>query len=126
MAVPAAAYGPPTAGSVNHALAFDGDRRGFVLSAGLGYSPYVLHTQSHQDQTFKEETEGVAFYRMEGMALGLFGREALAADQGRPGTDLGQNATDIRSTLSNSNIENGIFHGIDNCGHLETRANIGL
>ena len=31
-----------------------------------------------------EETEGVSFYQMNGLVLGLFGLEALAADQGRP------------------------------------------
>ena len=36
--------------------------------------------------------EGVVFYRMDGMALGLFGREALAEDQGRPGASLGTGA----------------------------------
>ncbi|WP_040609881.1 VOC family protein [Pseudooceanicola batsensis] len=36
--------------------------------------------------------EGVVFYRMHGMALGLFGRGALAEDQGRPGTELGTGA----------------------------------
>lgn len=34
----------------------------------------------------------VVFYRMAGMALGLFGRDALAADQGRPGAKLGTGA----------------------------------
>ena len=39
-----------------------------------------------------EETEGVAFYQMNGLALALFGRDALAADQGRPGAALGTGA----------------------------------
>ena len=34
----------------------------------------------------------VTFYRMDGMALGLFGLDALAADQGRPGAALGTGA----------------------------------
>lgn len=34
-------------------------------------------------------TDGVAFYQMHGAVLGLFGREDLAKDQGRPGTKLG-------------------------------------
>lgn len=33
-------------------------------------------------------TEGVVFYQMAGMALGLFGKAALAEDQGRAGTTL--------------------------------------
>lgn len=36
--------------------------------------------------------EGVVFYQMHGAALALFGREALAADQGRPGATLGTGA----------------------------------
>ncbi len=36
--------------------------------------------------------EGVAFYQLHGAALGLFDREALAADQGRPGATLGTGA----------------------------------
>jgi catechol 2,3-dioxygenase-like lactoylglutathione lyase family enzyme len=36
--------------------------------------------------------EGVVFYRLDGMALGLFGRAALAEDQGRAGAALGTGA----------------------------------
>lgn len=39
-----------------------------------------------------EATEGVVFYRMGGMALGLFGLDDLAADQGRAGAALGTGA----------------------------------
>ncbi len=39
-----------------------------------------------------EAQEGVVFYQMGGMVLGLFGRAALAEDQGRPGTALGTGA----------------------------------
>jgi catechol 2,3-dioxygenase-like lactoylglutathione lyase family enzyme len=37
-------------------------------------------------------TEGVNFYQMHGCLLGLFGRADLAADQGRPGANLGTGA----------------------------------
>ena len=37
-------------------------------------------------------TDGVAFYQMHGAVLGLFGRAELAADQGRPGAELGTGA----------------------------------
>lgn len=36
--------------------------------------------------------EGVVFYQMQGAVLALFGRDALAADQGRPGVSLGTGA----------------------------------
>jgi catechol 2,3-dioxygenase-like lactoylglutathione lyase family enzyme len=39
-----------------------------------------------------QAVDGVAFYQMDGMVLGLFGRDALAADQGRPDTALGTGA----------------------------------
>lgn len=41
------------------------------------------------------EAEEVAFYRMDGWALALFGREALAEDQGRPGAALGTGAVTL-------------------------------
>lgn len=36
--------------------------------------------------------EGVSFYQMQGLVLALFGRDDLAADQGRPGASLGTGA----------------------------------
>lgn len=37
--------------------------------------------------------DNVAFYQINGLALGLFDRAALAEDQGRPGADLGVGAS---------------------------------
>jgi catechol 2,3-dioxygenase-like lactoylglutathione lyase family enzyme len=42
-----------------------------------------------------EAQEAVVFYQMGGLALGLFGRAALAADQGRPGAVLGTGAVTL-------------------------------
>ncbi len=39
-----------------------------------------------------ESQPGIAFFQMHGSALALFGRDALAADQGRPGAVLGTGA----------------------------------
>lgn len=39
-----------------------------------------------------EAQEAIVFYQMHGTVLALFGREALAADQGRPGAALGTGA----------------------------------
>lgn len=39
--------------------------------------------------------EAVAFYQMHGAALALFGRADLAADQGRPGAELGTGAVTL-------------------------------
>ena len=39
-----------------------------------------------------QSQEAVTFYQMNGMVLGLFGKSDLAADQGRPGANLGTGA----------------------------------
>ncbi len=39
-----------------------------------------------------EELPEVKFYRLKGLMLGLIGKDALAADQGRPGAALGTGA----------------------------------
>lgn len=46
---------------VSGGAAFDGERPGFILSGGLGYSPYVHHSQTHDGYTFEESNPGVAF-----------------------------------------------------------------
>ncbi|MDF1855935.1 VOC family protein [Pseudooceanicola sp.] len=43
---------------------------------------------------------GVVFYQMDGMALGLFGRGPLAADQGRPGAALGTGAMTLAQNFA--------------------------
>ena len=40
----------------------------------------------------EQELPEVKFYRLKGLMLGLIGTEALAADQGRPGVELGSGA----------------------------------
>lgn len=47
-----------------------------------------------------EEQEGVVFYQMHGMVLGLFGRAALAVDQGRPDAALGTGAISLAQNFS--------------------------
>lgn len=44
--------------------------------------------------------EGVAFYQLQGAALALFGLEALAADQGRPGAALGTGAMTLAQNFA--------------------------
>lgn len=44
--------------------------------------------------------EGIVFYQMHGAVLGLFGRAALAADQGRPGADLGTGAMTLAQNFA--------------------------
>ena len=45
-------------------------------------------------------TEGVSFYQMHGCLLGLFGRDDLAADQGRPGAVLGTGAVTLAQNFA--------------------------
>ncbi|THD85502.1 VOC family protein [Aliigemmobacter aestuarii] len=47
-----------------------------------------------------ESQEGVAFYQMQGAALALFDRAALAADQGRPGAGLGTGAVTLAQNFA--------------------------
>ncbi|MCZ0811192.1 MAG: VOC family protein [Pseudomonadota bacterium] len=47
-----------------------------------------------------DETEGVSFYQINGLVLGLFGLEALAADQGRPDAVLGTGAMTLAQNFS--------------------------
>ena len=47
-----------------------------------------------------DETPGVSFYQMHGAVLGLFGRAALAADQGRPGAVLGTGAMTLAQNFA--------------------------
>lgn len=63
-------------------LGVDDLARSRAFYADLGWEPSM-------------EQEGVVFYRMDGMALGLFGRAALAEDQGRAGTELGTGAISL-------------------------------
>lgn len=44
--------------------------------------------------------EGVVFFQMHGAALALFGREALAADQGRAGASLGTGAMTLAQNFA--------------------------
>lgn len=61
-------------------LGVDDLERSRVFYAKLGWTPHP----SSQDS--------VVFYQIHGAVFGLFGREALAHDQGRPGADLGTGA----------------------------------
>lgn len=56
--------------------------RSRAFYARLGWTPAI-------------ENDEAAFYRLEGMAFALFRRDALAADQGRPGAELGTGAATL-------------------------------
>ena len=46
------------------------------------------------------EEESIVFYQLNGQALGLFGLDALAADQGRPGARLGVGAITLAQNFA--------------------------
>ena len=47
-----------------------------------------------------EQQDGVVFYQINGLVLGLFGRAALAKDQGRPAAKLGTGAMTLAQNFS--------------------------
>ena len=47
-----------------------------------------------------ESQPGIAFFQMHGQALALFGRDALAADQGRPDAILGTGAVTLAQNFA--------------------------
>ena len=61
-------------------LGVDDLDRSKAFYAALGWEP-------------AQEQPGVVFYRMNGAALGLFGKGPLAEDQGQPGATLGTATT---------------------------------
>lgn len=68
-------------------LGVDDLERAKTFYANLGWQP-------------AQAQEGVVFYQMNGAVLGLFGRAALAKDQGRPGADLGTGAMTLAQNFS--------------------------
>jgi predicted lactoylglutathione lyase len=68
-------------------LGVDDLERSKAFYAALGWVPAQVQ-------------EGVVFYQMNGMALGLFGRAALAADQGRPDAALGTGAMTLAQNFT--------------------------
>lgn len=66
-----------------------------LITLGVADLPRARGFYETLGWTAHEATEGVAFYRMGGFALALFGRDALAADQGRPDAILGTGAVTL-------------------------------
>jgi uncharacterized glyoxalase superfamily protein PhnB len=48
----------------------------------------------------RESQPGIAFFQLHGQALALFGRAALAADQGRPEAELGTGAITLAQNFA--------------------------
>ncbi len=69
-------------------LGVDDLARSKAFYAALGWTPRP------------SEAEEVVFYQMHGSVLGLFGRAALAKDQGRKGASLGTGASTLAQNFS--------------------------
>jgi predicted lactoylglutathione lyase len=69
-------------------LGVDDLTRAKAFYAALGWTP---HAQSQ---------EGVVFYQINGLVLGLFGKGPLAEDQGRPGAALGTGAMTLAQNFA--------------------------
>jgi uncharacterized glyoxalase superfamily protein PhnB len=57
-----------------------------------------------------EATDGVVFFQLHGQALGLFGRDALAKDQGRAGTKLGTGAITLAQNFATTADVDAAYH----------------
>lgn len=55
------------------------------------------------------EAEGVVFYQMQGAVLALFGRDALARDQGRPADTLGTGAVALAQNFASTAEVDAVF-----------------
>ena len=64
-------------------------------------------------QEHGESRESVAFFQLHGAALALFGRAALAADQGRPGAALGTGAMTLAQNFgSEAEVDAAYAHAL--------------
>ena len=69
------------------------------------------------------EMEGeVAFYQINGMALGLFGRDALAKDQGRPDAQLGTGAMTLAQNFATEAEVDAAFATATKAGAIVLKA----
>lgn len=69
----------------------------------LGVSDLAAARAFYARLGWREHGDGqaaVAFYQMHGALLGLFGRADLAADQGRPGAELGTGAITLAQNFA--------------------------
>jgi len=56
-----------------------------------------------------ESQPGIAFFQMQGAALALFGLDELAADQGRPGAELGTGAVTLAQNFGSDAAVDAAF-----------------
>ncbi len=63
-----------------------------------------------------QEVEGTAFYQLHGQALALFGLDALAEDQGRPGAALGVGALTLAQNFASEEGVDAAFRRAELAG----------
>ena len=66
--------------------------------------------------TATEEQEGISFYQVNGLVLGLFGLGPLAEDQGRPDATLGTGAMTLAQNFSTIREVDAAFAAALNAG----------
>lgn len=64
----------------------------------------------------------VVFYQLDGQVIGLFGLEALADDQGRPGAQLGFGATTLSQNFATEDAVDTAFEAALKAGATKLKA----
>ena len=64
----------------------------------------------------RRSQDSIVFFQMNGLVLGLFGLEALADDQGRPGAKLGTGAMSLAINYETEEAVDQAFSNVINAG----------
>ena len=83
--------------------------RAKAFYAALGWSP-------------AQEQEGVVFYQMDGLVLGLFGKADLAKDQGRAGVEFGTGAISLAQNFGTEAEVDAAYHTAIDAGASPLKA----
>ncbi|MCY3985062.1 MAG: VOC family protein [Roseovarius sp.] len=85
----------------------------------LGVSDLLRSREFYKAMGWRESgqsQENVAFFQINGMALGLFGMESLAEDQGRKGKSLGTGAISLAQNFTSPRDVDEAFNRAVKCG----------
>ena len=69
-----------------------------------------------------QSQESIAFFQINGLVLGLFGLDALAADQGRPDAPLGTGAMTLAQNFQSEAEVDTAYANALKCGAAELKA----
>jgi catechol 2,3-dioxygenase-like lactoylglutathione lyase family enzyme len=85
-----------------------------LITLGVDYLPRSQAYYAALGWREAAVTPGSVFFQMAGMVLSLFGREALAADQGRPGAALGTGASTLAQCFPDrAAVDAAYAHALD-------------